>query len=137
MAAFLGFPASQRLNQARQWRLCDEAPVASHTILPRRVTGNQRRRRKQLPLFGGDDSRHHAQGRPAGIPRCSGRHFNPFKKDHGALNHEERHVGDLRNNVVGLDGKLRFVVPKSEWYILGEFYFVVTIHKLHIMVLVE
>nr|GLL33660.1 hypothetical protein Itr_chr08CG14460 [Ipomoea trifida] len=69
MAAFLGFPASQRLNQARQWRLCDEVPVASHTILPRRVTGNQRRRRKQLPLFGGDDSRHHAQGRPAGIPR--------------------------------------------------------------------
>nr|GMD39452.1 hypothetical protein Iba_chr09fCG13670 [Ipomoea batatas] len=48
MAAFLDSLASQRLNQARQWRLCDEVPVASHTLLPRRATGNQRRRRSNF-----------------------------------------------------------------------------------------
>ncbi|XP_019173243.1 PREDICTED: superoxide dismutase [Cu-Zn] 2 [Ipomoea nil] len=34
----------------------------------------------------------------------TGPHFNPFKKDHGAPNHEERHAGDLGNIVAGPDG---------------------------------
>ncbi|KAL4658681.1 copper chaperone for superoxide dismutase isoform X1 [Arapaima gigas] len=51
-----------------------------------------------------------------------GEHFNPFKKQHGAPEDLERHVGDLGNILAGPDGRASFRLEDSQlkvWDIIG------------------
>ncbi|KAJ7520398.1 hypothetical protein O6H91_19G004100 [Diphasiastrum complanatum] len=55
----------------------------------------------------------HALGDTTNGCLSTGAHFNPFIKEHGAPEDENRHAGDLGNIVAGEDGTIPLMGPNS------------------------